>query len=243
MSDASVAELETRAQLARLAALLRVDESELDFLSALPVEALRELRDAVTERLFSADRGALDAIAASTRLVPGAVSAKIAVAAFPPTLAARVAGVLDTDRAVDLARRVPAAYLADLAPHLDPRRVRAILTRLPTTVIVGAGRLLGEREEHLTMATLVGVLDDEAIAAANEVLGDEALLRTGVLVEEPERLARVVRLLPEDRLRGLLRLAHEHGLWSALARALPHLDDTTRARVTDLAESIGLATT
>lgn len=239
MSDTSLTALETRAQVARLAALLRVEESELGFLSGLPVETLRELRDAVIDRLFSADRGGLEAIAASTRLVPGALSAKIAVKAFPPTLAARVAGVLDTDRAVDLARRVPATYLADLAPHLDPRRVRSILTRLPTTVITGAGRLLGERGEHLTMANFVGVLDDDAVAAANDVLSDDALLRTGVLVEDAARLAQVITLLPADRLRGVLRLAHEHDLWAGLLRALPHLDAATRARVAEGAEAIG----
>lgn len=238
MSGASVRELETRAQLVRLAALLRVDEAEVAFLAALPVDDLRELRDAVTERLFSADRPALEAIAKATRLVPGAVSAKIAVKAFPPSLGARVAGVLDTDHAVDLARRVPAGYLADLAPHLDPRRVRPILAELPTSVITGAGRLLGERGEHLTMAGFVGELPDAVIAEAVAVLDDEALLRTGILIEDPVRLAAVIALLSEERLRGVMALAVSHRSWDGLLRARPHLPADAVRRVSEAAQGM-----
>lgn len=227
--------LEARAEVTRLAALLRVSEAHLAFLAHLDLETLRTLRRQVTDRLFDADRGVLEAIARANRLLPGALAAKIAVRAFPPSLAARVAGVIDTDRAVDLARRVPVGYLADLAPYLDPRRVTDILAELPSQLLVDAGELLGRRGEHLAMADFVGVLDDAQIARTIEVLSDEALVHTGLVVEDPRRLAAILAMLPDDRLRGVVDTTACQGLWDGLLRALEHLPEQTRGDVAALA--------
>lgn len=231
--------LESRAEITRLAALLRVSEAHLAFLAHLELETLRTLRNQVTDRLFDADRGVLEAIARANRMLPGALSAKIAVKAFPPTLAARVAGVLDTDRAVDLASRVPVEYLADLAPHLDPRRVTAILRRLPSKLLVDAGEILGRRGEHIAMADFVAVLDDEQIARTIGVLSDEALVHTGLVIEDPRRLAAILTLLPDDRLRGVVDTTASQGLWDGLLRALEHLPQRVRADVAALASARG----
>lgn len=224
------------AELARLGSLLRVEVSELDFLAGEDPETLRELRAKVTDRLFDADRGVLESIAKATRLVPGGVSATIATKAFPPALAARVAGVLDTDRAVDLASRVPASYLADLAPSLDPRRVTTILAKLPGSVLVAAGRLLGERGAYLTMADFVGVLTPEQVAEVVPVLGDEALIRTGLLIEDPARLAQIIELLPADRLAGVVRTTASLDAWDVIRGARPHLSESRWQELRAVAE-------
>lgn len=230
--------LETRAEIARLGALLRVSEAHLAFLAHYDLETLRALRAQITDRLFDADRGVLEAIAKAQRMVPGSISAKVAVKAFPPSLAARVAGVLGTDAAVDMARRVPVTYLADLAPHLDPRRVTAILAELPTQLLVDAGGLLGERGEHIAMADFVGVLDDAQIARVIPVLSDDALVRTGLVIEDPRRIAAVITLLPPDRLERVVTTAASLGVWDGIRRAVDHFSPETRAAVVEIARGL-----
>ena len=233
-----MSKLETRAEIARLAALLRVSEAHLAFIAHQDLETLRSLREQVTDRLFDADRNVLEAIAKANSMVPGSVSSKIAVKAFPPSLAARVAGVLGTDKAIDMARRVPVAYLADLAPHLDPRRVTAILEKLPTQLLVDAGKILGERGEYIAMADFVGVLDDAQIARVIPVLSDEALVRTGLVIEDPRRIAAVLTLLPPDRLAGVVSTAARLGQWDGIRRAVEHFNRETLDAIAGLASDL-----
>ncbi|RJS46035.1 hypothetical protein [Nocardioides cavernaquae] len=233
-----MSKLETRAEIARLAALLRVSEAHLAFIAHHDLETLRSLRDQVTDRLFDADRNVLEAIAKANSMVPGSVSSKIAVKAFPPSLAARVAGVLGTDKAIDMARRVPVTYLADLAPHLDPRRVTAILEKLPTQLLVDAGKILGERGEYIAMADFVGVLDDDQIARVIPVLSDEALVRTGLVIEDPRRIAAILTMLPPDRLAGVVTTAARVGQWDGIRRAIEHFDSDTRDALVDVARDL-----
>lgn len=230
--------LETRAEITRLAALLRVSEAHLAFIAHHDLETLRALRNQITDRLFDADRGVLEAIAKAQRMVPGSISSKVAVKAFPPSLAARVAGVLGTDAAVDMARRVPVSYLADLAPHLDPRRVTAILAKLPTQLLVDAGKLLGERGEHIAMADFVAVLDDAQIARVIPVLSDHALVRTGLVIEDPAHIAVVMTLLPPERLAGVVTTAASLGQWDGIRRAIEHFDGETRGAIAEIARDL-----
>lgn len=233
--------LENGAELTRLAALLRVEESELEFLAGQSLETLRELRDKVIDRLFDADRGVLESIAKANKMVPGALAAKIATTAFPPSLAARVAGVMDTEGAVDMARRVPVSFLADLAPALDPRRVTAILARLPGQLLVDAGELLGERGEYIAMADFVGVLPDAQIERTLGVLSDEALVRTGLVIEDAERVAAILGMLPAERLAGVVEVAASIGEWDGIRRARPYLAEEVYAALTRIVEERGIA--
>lgn len=100
--------LATRAELTKLGALLGVEESDLSYLESLDLSDLKVFRERVTDRLFEADRKRLEGIAAATKIVPAAISAKVAQRTFPATLAARLAGLLDPGKAVDLAQRLPA---------------------------------------------------------------------------------------------------------------------------------------
>lgn len=231
---------ETSVEITRLAALLRCPESSLQFLAGQPQEALRELRDKLTDRLFDANRDILLGLAKTTKIVPGGVAAKIATMAFPPQLAARVAGVMETDAAVSLASRVPLTFLADLAPSLDPRRITPILEKLSPQLLVDAGELLGQRGEYIAMADFVGVLTDEQIARTLGVLSDEALVHTGQVIEDPARVATILQMLSHKRLRGVVEATARLDNWEAVRRALPHLSDATRTAVRAIADDLSI---
>lgn len=231
---------DVRVEITRLASLLGCDEDALAFLEGKDVAALKELRSQLTDRLFDANRDILLGLARTTKVVPGAVAAKIATKAFPPQLAARVAGVMETDAAVSLASRVPITFLADLAPKLDPRRVTPILEKLPPQLLVDAGKLLGERGEYIAMADFVGVLPDAQIQRTLGVLSDEALVRTGQVIEDPARVARILEMLPHHRLQGVVETAAKLDEWDAVRRARPHFSDATRTALLAIADDLGV---
>lgn len=224
---------ETRVEITRLASLLGCSEESLAMLAHQPVEVLKELRDKLTDRLFDANRDVLLGLARTTKIVPGAVAAKIATAAFPTQLAARVAGVMETDAAVSLAGRVPVTFLADLAPKLDPRRVTSILHQLPAQLLVDAGELLGQRGEYIAMADFVAVLPLEQIGRTLGVLSDEALVRTGQVIEDPARLAAILELIPADRLPGIAATVGRLDASDLVERARPHLSDDGHERLSE----------
>ena len=232
--------VETRVEITRLASLLGCSEESLAMLEGQSVEVLKELRGTLTDRIFDANRDILLGLAKTTKIVPGAVAAKIATKAFPPQLAARVAGVMETEAAVALAGRVPVDFLADLAPKLDPRRVTSILDKLPPALLVDAAKLLGERGEYIAMADFVAVLPDEQIRLSLDVLSDEALVRTGQVIEDPARVGTILSMLPAERLAGIVETAARLGEWDAVRRAAPHLPAATRTGLLDAAAALGI---
>jgi hypothetical protein len=219
-----VTSLATRAEIAKLAALLGTDEGRFGYLETVDPAVIRELRDQATEMLFESSRKRLEGIAAATRLVPVALSAKVAEKTFPPPLAARVAGLLDPGKAVEVARRLPVPLMAEMTPYLDPRRISAIISKLPTEIVVGVAKIVAENGGYITLGRFVGHLDDATIAKTTEVLSDEALLHIGFVTEDPDRLPAIVRSLSDERLTGVVRAAYRLELWAEALSLLEHLD-------------------
>ncbi len=122
MSRRSAKQLQTRAEITKLARLLGREAAELAYLERVAAADLRRLRHGVTELLYDADAAALRRLAAAGRLLPAGLVATIAQRAFGPVLSARLAGLLDLERAVDVAGKLPPEFLADVAGELDPRR-------------------------------------------------------------------------------------------------------------------------
>jgi hypothetical protein len=227
--------LESRVEILKLARLLGIEPDRLAYLAAVPADDLRRLRDKTTDRLFDADGPELQRVAAASRLLPTPLAASIGQRAFGPLLCARVAGRLDPGRGVELANRLPADFLADVAIELDPRRASDVIVRIPVPQIVEVARVLVRRGEHVAMGRFVGHLSDEAIAAALEVIDDESLLRIVFVLEAKPRLNHVTGLLPEPRLGGLVRTAYQAKLWPEALDLLSHLGERRRARFADVA--------
>jgi hypothetical protein len=216
--------LDARAEVLKLARLLDVKPDELSYLSALPSAELRELRGKATDRLFTSAPG-LARSAAAAKLIPSGLVATIAQRAFGPMLCARAAGGADTAKAIDVARRLPAGFLADVAVHLDPRRTAEIIAEVPEEVVVPVAEELGNRREHVTMGRFLAFVPDRAIAAAIGALDDETMLRTAFVLEHKDRLDHAIGLLPPERLPGIIDTAARLELWSEAFDLLAHVSD------------------
>jgi hypothetical protein len=116
-------------------------------------------------------------------------------------LSARIAGLLDPERAVEVAAKMPTKFLAEVAIELDPRRASAVIAGIPSGRIFEITTELSRRKEYVTMGRFVGHLGDEALAAALAALDDEALSQTMFVLEDGDPDGRLARLLNEQRAR------------------------------------------
>ncbi|MEU9183464.1 hypothetical protein AB0D14_02640 [Streptomyces sp. NPDC048484] len=205
--------LRGRAETLKLARLLDVEPQQLAFLGKLPADDIRLFRERAVAALFDNDPALLDRIAAMTRLLPAGVAAIIAQKALGPRLAAALAGRLEPARAADIIDRLPVDFTARCCHHVDPRRIAGIMGRLDDDIVVRIALVLAERGDHLTMGRFVGHLRDSALKGILPQLDETTLLRTGFVIDHPERLGHIVGLLDDERIRSVIAAAGDHGLW------------------------------
>ena len=222
--------LESRAEVRKLARVLDVPPERIAFLERVDAADLRELRGRATDVLFDANLGVLQRMALATRIVPTPVLAKIAQKVFGPLLCARIAGLVDVSRGVDVASRLPPRFLADVAVQLDPRRASEIIARIPGDTVVAVARELIVREDWITIGRFVGHLPEASVSASLEALGDVALLQSAYVLDDKSRAGNVVELLPAGRYGSALRAADAEGLWPQVFDLLTHLDEPLRLR-------------
>ncbi|NEB79812.1 hypothetical protein G3I40_32025 [Streptomyces sp. SID14478] len=227
--------LKNRAEVLKTARALGVEPERLGFLGALPVEELRAFRAQCVAALFDRAPDMLDRIAAATKLVPAGVAAAISQKALGPRLAAAVAGRLDPQRAADIIEKLPVAFTAEACAHLDPRRIPGIVDRLDEDLLVRIAVELAARGDHVTMGRFVGHLRDSALGRILPQVDDAAVLRTGFLIDRPERLGRVVELMGDERLARVIGSAAGDGLWAEALAVAGMVTGAQRGRIAELA--------
>ena len=231
--------LQTRAEILKLARLLDSPPERLAYLEKVPAQDIRRLREQVTDLLFTANEMTFKRLAAASRLLPVSLVALIGRQAFGPVLAARITGLLDPHRAIEMADTMPIEFLADVAIEIDPRRATAVIAGMPSARTEEVTRELVRRGEFVTMGRFVGHLRTEALQAAVGVMGEADLLRTAFVMEEKERLDDLVELMGEDRLEKLVQAAREEDLWDELIDLVGHLRPERRAALAQRARETG----
>lgn len=226
--------LEGHAEVMKLARLLGTSGKRLHYLEAMDPAAIRMLRERATIVLYEGDRR-FARVALASRIPPVAMTAWIAQHLFGALLCARVTGLLEPARAVEIAARLPPTFLADLAIQLDPRRARAIILRLPAALIAKVAAELMRRDEHIVMGRFVGHMTDAALRASFDVIDDASLLRISYFVEEKDQLGHVVDLLANERVRGAIRAATAADLWPQALDLLTRVPAEQAAWLADMA--------
>ncbi len=225
--------LDVRAEILKIARLLDVDVADLHYLNDVPSVDLRDFRAKATDRLFTSAPGLAHA-AAVAKLIPSRLVASIAQRTFGPVLCARAAGGADPAKAVDVAQHLPADFLADVAIHLDPRRVATIIAGVPPELVVPVAEELERRGEFVTMGRFLAFVPDHAIVAAIGALADETMLRTAFVLEHKDRLDHAIGLLPPGRLPEIIHTASRLDLWSEALDLLHHVCDEQKGPIADL---------
>jgi hypothetical protein len=202
----------TQAEIEKLARLLGQPPARFGYLEPLGDEAIRQLREAATDRLFDADRGMFDRLAGAAAIVPDGLAATLSEKAFGPLLTARMTASVDPRKAVSVARRLPHDFLADVAAELDPRRAASVLQGLPPDHVAATSAVLAGRGDWVAMGRFVGHLTDAAIRTVVARLDDRQLVRIAHVMEDRAEAGRVARIIGERRLRSMLEIAEGEGL-------------------------------
>jgi len=229
----------SRAEILKLARVLDVTPERLEYLARVDADDLRAFREQVTDRLFDANLTVLQRMALAARLIPAPVLAKIAEKVFGPLLCARIAGLVDVSRGVDVAKRLDPPFLASVAADLDPRRASAIIARIPLETVVAVANELARREDWITLGRFVGHLPDPTVRRSLDVVDDPGLLRIAFVLDDKSRIDHVMSLLPKGRLAGLITAAGaDEQLWAPALDMLAHLGEARREAVRPLLDTL-----
>jgi hypothetical protein len=227
----TAATLERRAEIAKLARLLELDPGAFEYLEAVEPAEIARYREQATDLLYDADRVRLKRMADASRLLPVQVLAAIGRNALGPLLCARLTGLLDARRAIEIAEHLPSPFLAELGAEMDPRRATEVIAGMPAEQVAEVAAEMARRGEHVAMGRFVAHLSDPALAACVEVAGDADLLRVALVLDGKERLAQIAGLLSEERLAALGRAAADESLWPELLELSRHLPEDERCRL------------
>lgn len=212
-----------QAELQKLAHQTGADASELEFLAAVPAEDLRTLRGQIGEALFQADKHYFVKVAGLSKNVPAPIAAKVTEFALPPLIAARVAELLEPNKAVDLVGRISGSYLAKVASAMDPGRSPHVIEKIPPDKIALVGRELAAKGEWVVIGGFVSTVTAAGLRASVEVFNGEQLLRIGFVLDDTARLGEISEMLTERQIDEILAAADAHDLWPELDELLTNV--------------------
>jgi hypothetical protein len=232
--------LDARVEIVKLAKLLGVGTDKLDYLAGADAGDLRRFREQVTDVLFDGDRARLGGFAAGSKITPAPIAATVAERALGPVLCARLTALVEPNKAVEIAKRLPAPFLAEVAVEMDPRRARDVIAHVPDDLIGAVATELAGHGETVTMGRFVAYLSDGALRAAMDGIDDVTLIETAFVMEGKERLDHILGLLPDDRLRTLIIAADERDKWPETLDLMTHVGTARRAALVELALNEGI---
>ena len=223
---------DSRAEIAKLARLLGLESPvSLAYLREVPADEVREYRNAVTDLLYDDDRDLLARMADSARLLPARTLAKVGERALGPLICARLTGVLDPDRAAEIAGHFSIEFLAQLAAELDPRRAVEVVVSTPSRRVLQIALAMAEHGEHVAMGRFVAHLDDETLALCLEQLSDEEVLQVAFVLEGEQPYGRIFDTIGVGRMRRILDDADRNGLGEESEYLIENLSASQRKQL------------
>lgn len=220
-------------EITKLAHEMQVDEAELAFLSTTSPADLRDLRAIVSHSMFSRNESRVKGLAAVSKKLPAAVTAKITEIAMGPMLSARVAAVMDPADAAKLAGHLKPEFLADLSVHLDPSRVEAIIARLDRSLVVDVGRRLLADGHVLTLARFTGVVGAETSLQVMDGASGEEILQVALFLDDTSVLDPIIAGLSDETLAEVVAATADQD--EAADALIATLSEDSRARIASLA--------
>ncbi|MEU4452983.1 hypothetical protein AB0F44_16745 [Nocardioides sp. NPDC023903] len=219
-------------EITKLAHEMHVDEAELAFLATTSPDDLRDLRGIVSHAMFSRHESRVKGLAAVSKKLPAAVTAKITEIAMGPMLSARVAAVMDPADAAKLAGHLKPQFLAELSVHLDPSRVEGIIAKLDSALVVEVGRRLLAEGHLLTLARFTGVVPPETSLEVVDGASGTEILQLALFIDEPSVVDPILAGLSDETVAEIAAATAEHG--EAADALLAALHEDSRARIASL---------
>lgn len=228
-----------QAEVLKLARFLDVAPEQISMLDAVSAESIRSLREQATNQFFASDEAFFRRAVSASRLLPIAILTVVAEKVLGPMLSARMAGQMDVARGVGIAERLPTAFLATLCLSLDPKHSRELIRAMPEARLRDVAQALAAREEYVTMARFVDIIDSRVIARVIADLDDATLLQSAFFAEDRGQIEEIITQLPEARLRRVIETAAaDDELWPEALSLMEHVSDEWRGRLGDMAAGL-----
>ncbi|MFI5781316.1 hypothetical protein [Nocardia sp. NPDC051570] len=210
MKDSAAARMIALAGLARV---LDVPVARIEYLLEVSAEDLTTFRHQVVDHLFGAVTTAgFSRIVAATRVLPAPVAAKVATHNNSPLMTAHLATAMETSRALGVAKRLPAAFLAQVAAYLDLRRSAPLIAGLPATLAAAVARELADRQDWLTLGELIEITSDDQLTRCLSALDAGEIVTLASHSNDPAMSDRIAGMVSEplaEQLRGTAMSAGE----------------------------------
>ncbi|MGH3353335.1 MAG: hypothetical protein ACRDPS_21920 [Nocardioides sp.] len=219
-------------EITKLAHEMHVDETELAFLATTSPDDLRDLRGIVSHAMFSRHESRVKGLAAVSKKLPAAVTAKITEIAMGPMLSARVAAVMDPADAAKLAGHLKPEFLSELSVHLDPSRVEGIIARLDEALVVDVGRRLLADGHLLTLARFTGVVGPDVSLQVMDGASGSEIIQVALFLDEPSVLDPMLAGLSDETLGEVVAAAGDHE--EPFEALLATLEEDSRTRIASL---------
>lgn len=210
-------------QIARIARLLDVEAIDVIGLDGICDDDLRAFHDQIGLTLFADGQHRFARVANLSKMLPGAVAGKLAERFLPPTLAARVAELLEPAKARELVTKVSVAYLADLALVLDPTRSKPVVQAIPADRVAEVARELFDRKEYGAMAEFAGTVTLDALFGALGVATARDLLEVVPLLVWNDNIDKVVADIPPAKIDAILSEIVADELWEQASYLIERL--------------------
>ena len=218
-------------QIGRIARLLGVTRDEVHGLDLLADTDLRALHDLIGRAIFADHEASFVRVAGLSKVLPGTVAGKLAERFLPPTLAARIAELLEPAKARDLVGKVSVSYLADLTIALDPTRSAAVVQAIPAEHVAPVARELFARGEYAAMAEFAGTVTVESLFAALDVATAHDLLTVVPLLEWNDNIDRVVAGIPPGKVDAIVAEIVTGNMWDEGSYLIAHLGPVKAANL------------
>ncbi|MBJ7355589.1 MAG: hypothetical protein JHC98_12255 [Thermoleophilaceae bacterium] len=232
------AQLQTHAEIVKIAHLLQVPPSEIEYLAVCEPETLIDFRLQLVEVFYGDEGSNLKRFAKVGNLLPASVIASLTKEAVGPVLAARIAGFVDPKQAASVVSKLPTAFVVDIATAIDPRRVGPVIGRLDNGTVERVALELIKRHEYVTMGQFVGFASDEILRISFNFSSDEALLRTAFVAEDKDRISAALTPQSDERIASIIKTAAKGDLWPEAMDLLSQLSDEQYIRVINISGSI-----
>ena len=232
-------ELAARAEVRKLAHELGAPADELAFLLDKDETELAAFRNRISSGLFAVHEPRLRRIASMSKLLPMALSAKIAQAVLAPMLCGRIAGVLEREQAVKLSAHFPAEFLAEVSKSIDPERTAEIVRALPDSLVLAVGRILLDQAEYIVLGRFVAVVDEHVAAQVIGMANGAQLLEASFYAEDRTRIDSLVAHVSEDVLEDVIHAAAAADLFGEAASLLAFINTDTQERISKALVRIG----
>lgn len=232
------AQLQTHAEIVKIAHLLQVEPREIEYLAVCEPETLIEFRLQLVEIFYGDEGSNLKRFAKVGNLLPASVIASLTKEAVGPVLAARIAGFVDPKQAAAVVSKLPTAFVVDIATAIDPRRVGPVIGRLDNGTVERVALELIKRHEYVTMGQFVGFASDEILRISFNFSSDEALLRTAFVAEDKDRISAALTPQTDERIASIIKTAAKGDLWPEAMDLLSQLSDEQYIRVINISGSV-----